>query len=51
VRNDAGIIFAPGTRIVLVVLTDSVRDQELAEATISRVATVVLEYFQRRVAA
>lgn len=48
VRNDAGIMFTPGGEIVLVVLTNDLRDQELGEETISRVARLVFDYYQRR---
>ncbi|MER3406405.1 MAG: hypothetical protein C4289_15610, partial [Chloroflexota bacterium] len=48
VRNDAGIMYTPGGEVVLVVLTSDLRDQELGEATISRVARLVFDYYQGR---
>jgi beta-lactamase class A len=48
VRNDAGIMFTPGGEVVLVVLTNDLRDQELGEEAISRVARLVFDYYQGR---
>jgi beta-lactamase class A len=48
VRNDAGIITMPERPpIVLVVLTDAVRDHGLAEAMIGHVARTVMDHLQR----